>query len=77
MYNVPLLPMTRFNNSINMGSFIISLILCPVLFFAFRIMIFRYQATVAQRLETTRAWKFIKATKFYIWYKKYDELYGA
>ena len=27
MYNVPLLPMTRFNNSIIMGSFLISLVL--------------------------------------------------
>src|SRR5689334_5130987 len=35
LYNMPLLPMTRFNNSIIMGSFIISIILCPILFFIF------------------------------------------
>ncbi len=32
MYNIPLLPMTRFNNSIILGSFAISVILCPILF---------------------------------------------
>lgn len=77
MYNVPLLPMTRFNNSINMGSFMISLILCPVLFFVFRLLVLQYQAKFVQRLEATRGWKYLKATKFYLWYKKYDDLYGA
>lgn len=77
MYNVPLLPMTRFNNSIIMGSLVISLILCPVLFVVFRKLVIQYQSTLVRRLEATRAWKVFKATKFYLWYKKYDELYGA
>lgn len=77
MYNVPLLPMTRFNNSIVMGSFIISIILCPILFFVFKQLVIKYQVTLVHQLESTKAWKFFSATRFYIWYKKYNDLYGA
>lgn len=77
MYNVPLLPMTRFNSSIVMGSFAISIVLCPILFFAFRAMIFKYQATLVKRVEASKLWKAAKASKFYDWYQKYNNLYGA
>lgn len=77
MYNVPLLPMTRFNNSIVMGSFLISLLLCPILFFVFKNLITTYRATVVQKIEKTKAWKAFKATKFYGYYEKYNDLYGA
>lgn len=77
MYNVPLLPMTRFNNSINMGSFMISLILCPVLFVVFRKLITHYRTHVVHRIEQTKFWKAFKASKFYMWYSKYNDLYGA
>lgn len=77
MYNVPILPMTRFNNSIVMGSFAISIILCPLLFFVFKKMVLKYRLSVAQQFESSKAWKAIKATKFYDWYKKYQNLYGV
>lgn len=77
MYNVPLLPMTRFNNSIVMGSFLISIVLCPILFFVFRKLIVQYQSTVVTVVENSKFWKAFKATKFYIWYSKYQDLYGA
>ncbi len=76
MYNKPFLPMTRFNNSIVMGSFIISLVLCPILFFVFRNLIIKYRTSVVVRIEGTKAWKAFKATKFYDWYAKYNDLYG-
>ena len=77
MYNVPLLPMTRFNNSINMGSLIVSLILCPILFVVFRILITKYRTNVVAQIEKTKFWKAFKASKFYFWYAKYNDLYGA
>lgn len=77
MYNVPLLPMTRFNNSINMGSFIISIILCPILFFIFKKLILQYRTKVVQSFEQSKFWKLFKSSKFYFWYSKYHDLYGA
>lgn len=77
LYNIPLLPMTRFNNSINMGSFAISLLLCPILFFVFRNLIMKYQNTIVRKVESSKYWKALKATKLYLWYTKYQDLYGA
>lgn len=77
MYNVPLLPMTRFNNSIIMGSLIVSLLLLIPSFFIFRYLIETYRAQVVARFKSTKAWKAFAATPLYNWYCKYDDLYGA
>ena len=77
MYNIPLLPMTRFNNSIILGSFAISIILCPILFSIFRKLVVQYQTNLVQKFESSKMWKVFKATKIYDWYSKYNNLYGA
>ncbi len=76
MYNMPLVPMTRFNNSIVMGSMIVSILLLPFALFGFKYLIIKYRATVVARFKGTKFWKGFAATKFYNWYLKYDELYG-
>lgn len=76
MYNMPLVPLTRFNNSIVMGSMVVGLILVIPAFFLFRAMIIKYRATVVARFKGTKVWKSFAATKIYAWYTKYNELYG-
>lgn len=76
LYNMPLVPMTRFNNSIVMGSMIVGLILVIPAFFVFRSLILKYRATVVTRFKGTKIWKSFAATKFYNWYNKYQDLYG-
>ncbi len=77
MYNMPLVPLTRFYNSIVMGSALISIILAPFIFFLSRILIHKYRQTVVAKFKETKFWKAVKATSFYGLYAKYDELYGA
>ncbi|WP_415061882.1 TIGR03546 family protein [Bdellovibrio sp.] len=76
MYNMPLVPMTRFNNSIVMGSMIVSILLLPFAYAGFKIAILKYRATVVARFKGTKAWKAFAATKLYNWYTTYDKLYG-
>ena len=76
LYNMPIVPMTRFNNSIVMGSMIVSILLFPVAFFVFKALILKYRMTVVARFKHTKYWKAFTATKIYGWYTKYDELYG-
>ncbi|MBO9668405.1 MAG: TIGR03546 family protein [Bdellovibrio sp.] len=76
MYNMPFVPMTRFNNSIVMGSMIVSILLFPIAFYVFKSLIIAYRAAVVARFKGTKFWKAFTATKFYNWYLKYDELYG-
>lgn len=75
MYNMPLVPLTRFYNSIVMGSAIVSIVLALPVFLVSIILIQKYRQTVVARFQNTKFWKAVKATGFYKWYAKYDELY--
>jgi uncharacterized protein (TIGR03546 family) len=76
LYNAPLLPMTRFNNSIVMGSMLISIALAIPGFFVFRFVILHYRLQIVSRFEKSRFWKFVTATRFYKWYAAYNSLYA-
>lgn len=75
MYNMPLVPMTRFNNSIVMGSMAMGFILAIPAFFLFRVLVLKYRATFVARFKETKVWKAWTATKFYNWYTTYERLY--
>jgi uncharacterized protein (TIGR03546 family) len=76
LYNMPFVPLTRFNNSIVMGSGLISFILVIPLFFVFKALIVKYRATVVARYKQTKIWKMWAGTSFYKWYTSYENLYG-
>jgi uncharacterized protein (TIGR03546 family) len=76
LYNMPIVPLTRFNDSIVMGSLAISIVLSVPGFYFFRWAIRRYRNLFLSRIRTTRWWKFMQATTLYKWYAKYEALYG-
>ncbi len=77
LYNMPVVPWTRFYNSIVMGSGVVSIALIPFVFYGSKIAVSKYRTTVVARVKETKAWKFFKATTFYKWYVSYDNLYGG
>ncbi len=77
LYNMPIIPLTRFNNSVVMGSLILSVILAPFSYFAFKFLIIKYRLMIVERFKKTKMWKAFAASAFYNWYTKYDQLYGA
>lgn len=76
LYNMPLVPYTRFYNTIVMGSAVLSLVLSPLVFYFALKLIRKYQAAIVARFKDTRIWKVIQASTFYRWYHKYSEYYG-
>lgn len=76
LYNMPIVPLTRFNNSIVMGSAIIGVILALPLFFVFKKLIIQYRKTVVEKFKQSKVWKAWAGTKLYAWYCTYDKLYG-
>ncbi len=76
LYNMPIIPFTRFNNSIVMGSAVVSILLAPFVYILSRILIAKYRKTVVERFQQTKFWKAIKATSFYKWYHSYNSLYN-
>lgn len=76
LYNMPIIPFTRFNNSIVMGSAVIAFILVIPAFVIFKKLILKYRSTVVARFKGTKFWKAFTATSFYKWYVTYDNLYS-
>jgi uncharacterized protein (TIGR03546 family) len=77
LYNMPIIPYTRFNNSIVMGSGVLAIVLAPFIFIASKILIHKYRATVVARFRQTKIWKILQATYFYKWYVKYEQMFGS
>jgi len=75
LYNLPLVPLTRFNNSIVMGSFILALILSPFVFIGSRFLVAKYRLHILERFKESKAFKALKASPIYNLYLKYAELY--
>lgn len=76
LYNMPIVPFTRFNNTVVMGSGIIAILLSPLVYWLGRMFVVKYRQTVVARIKGSKYWKALQATSFYKWYYKYDELYG-
>lgn len=76
MYNMPVVPFTRFNNTIVMGSGVVTILLSPLVYVVALILVKKYRVSVYERFKQTKFWKAVQATSFYKWYYKYDQLYG-
>jgi len=76
LYNLPIVPMTRFNNTIVMGSGIVSLVLAPFVYLIGRQLVIRYRVSVVEKFKQTKFWKAVQATSLYKWYYTYDNLYN-
>ena len=76
LYNMPIVPLTRFNNSIVMGSGVVGFLLVIPLFFVFKRLIAKYRETVVAKYKQTKIWKAWAGTAFYKWYLTYEKLYG-
>lgn len=76
LYNMPIVPYTRFNNTIAMGSGVTALLLFPFIFLGAKFLVVKYRVAILQRFQDTKFWKAVKATSLYKWYATYDNLYG-
>jgi len=76
MYNMPLVPLTRFYNSITMGAGVLSLLLAPLVFVGGKHLILAYRTKVVERFKNSRWWKMWTGTVFFKWYATYDKVRG-
>ena len=76
MYNMPIIPLTRFNNTIVMGSGLVAIVLAPFVYLGARVLINKYRVHIADRVRQSKYWKALKATAVMKWYFKYENLYG-
>ena len=68
-YNTPLLPYTNFNNSVVLGSVVGWLVMTVPIFFAARWAVARYRATIGARVQQSKWYKALMASKVYNVYR--------
>jgi uncharacterized protein (TIGR03546 family) len=76
LYNLPLVPYTKFYNSVVMGAGAFGIIFAPIFYFISLVLIKNYRLTVVERFQKTKFWKGLQATQAYKWYIKYEEYFG-
>lgn len=76
LYNMPIIPLTRFNNSIVMGSGVLAVTFMPVVYLLSRVAVIKYRKTFVERYKNTALWKALQATSVYKWYVRYEDMKG-
>ena len=71
LYNTPIVPLTNFNNTVVLGSVVFAIALAVPLFFALRLGVVRYRATIGERVRQSRFYKAVMASKAYNVYKMF------
>jgi uncharacterized protein (TIGR03546 family) len=77
LYSMTLFRLSKFNNSIVMGSLLFSLVLFVPLYLTANQMIIRYREHVVAWVHKSRIMQAFKATKFYRIYSTYSQLRGS
>lgn len=76
LYNLPLVPLTQFYNSVVMGAGVLSILLAPLVFFGSKRLIALYRAKVVARFKSSPFWKLWSGTTFFKWYSSYEKFHG-
>jgi len=74
LYNMPLVPYTRFNNSVVMGSLIFSLVAFYPVYWGGRLMVVKYRETFMERFNRWKIVNVFKASSLYKLYSRYSAL---
>ncbi|MFC1566282.1 TIGR03546 family protein [bacterium] len=70
LYNMPIIPFTKFNNTVVLGNLIIAVAgFIPVYFLSKKGVVF-YREKLQEKVEKFKIMKIFKASKFYNWYQK-------
>lgn len=76
LYNLPLAPLTRFNNTVLMGSLVFSLILFLPHYFGFKWFVQKYRKDWHPHIEKLKIVHVFKASKIAQWYFKIQRMEG-
>jgi len=69
MYNMRVVPLTNFNNTVTLGSLVTSLVLFLPFFYLFRWGVARYRATIGERVKQSKWYRAVTASKLYNVYR--------
>jgi uncharacterized protein (TIGR03546 family) len=74
LYNAPIAPLTRFNNTVVIGSFVSTLILFTPIYLGMKKFVIAYRATLGVRMHKMRIYQIIDRSSLVQWYKRVRSL---
>jgi uncharacterized protein (TIGR03546 family) len=75
-YNAPIAPLTRFNNTVVMGSFLFALILFVPAYVGMKKTVVAYRTHIHSRFEQWKVYKVLNKSKVVTLYRKYRDWRG-
>jgi uncharacterized protein (TIGR03546 family) len=76
MYNAPLAPLTRFYNTMVMGSFACAVVLMLPVYFGMKLFVIKYRAHIHEKVKKWKIYKVLNQSKFINYYRKVRSLGG-
>jgi len=77
LYNAPIAPLTRFYNTVVIGSFVSSLILFVPIYFGMKKFVVVYRSTLGVRMRKMKIYQIIDRSSLVQWYKRMRNLGGV
>jgi uncharacterized protein (TIGR03546 family) len=77
MYNAPIAPLTRFNNTVVIGSFVSAILLFIPIYLGMKKFVIVYRATLGARMHKMKIYKIIDRSSLVQWYKRVRNLGGV
>ena len=76
LYNAPIAPLTRFNNTVVMGSLVVALILFMPIYFAMQKFVLAYRTHVGAKIEKWKIYQIISKSSLVKLYQRIRDLKG-
>ena len=74
LYNVPVIALSKYNNTVVMGSLVVSLILTIPIFFLIKRGVIYYRENIDNKMQKWKIVKIVKGSKIYTFYEKIRKL---
>jgi uncharacterized protein (TIGR03546 family) len=76
LYNAPIAPLTRFNNTVVLGSFVVALICAFPVYLGMRRFVVLYRTHIHSKVEQWKIFKAIQKSLLVRWYEKIRDIAG-
>jgi uncharacterized protein (TIGR03546 family) len=74
LYNAPIAPLTRFNNTVVLGSFVGAIVLLPATFWGMKRFVIAYRSHIGAKVERWHIYQVIRSNAVVRWYHRIKNL---
>ncbi len=74
LYNAPIAPLTRFNNTVVLGSFLAAIVLSVPVYVGMKHLVIAYRATIGAKIEQWKIYQILSKSAVLRWYHRIKNL---